>query len=714
MNSLLVNSLMLIIMLAALCGFAGVYLLGRNPSQELQHEFLAFQDAANIGAWVWDIIDDKITFSDTAIKILNLKLPPNDISCSSFELLEYIHPDDIAEHKTAVKHTLRSGRVFDQQFRLAGYEIDKWIEARGEVTFDETNQPIEMIGMFKDITRSVMQKKIQERMKDILEKIIVHENIDQVLNQLCNAISELKPRVMAVICIKDTLENRSQIYHSQNCSQALIDYTNEFTTSEQVFEFQKVVQTRNRLYINDIHQSDAWQSRADLAELEVNEFYGQRLLSNLDQIKGLIAFYIAPSEQQYQLLDELLDLSSKVAEVAIDSQLQAIAARQIQHQLYQTQKMESIGHLTGGIAHDFNNILGSIVGYNGLAKKIATKAQDEKLMSYLDEVNVAASRAKDLISQMLIFSRSEPVVNVPVEVKPIVKEVISLVSSMIPSSISVTKELSIDLEQVSINPVTLHQVLMNFIINAKDAINKVGEIKVKASMQTISERKCTSCYTKFSGEYVCIEVADNGTGIKSELINKMFDPFFTTKEIGRGTGMGLSVVHGIVHDVEGHILVESEVNVGTSMKVFIPASDIKQIKLEQSSKKSSGALGSGQHILVVDDDVPLSLLFKELLTSYGYKVTRFDNSQLALEFYTKHFKEIDLVLSDQTMPLITGDEMAAKILELDPEQKIILCTGFSETLDATSASELGVNAVLEKPVDMYKLLDLVKSLLSVS
>jgi len=374
--------------------------------------------------------------------------------------------------------------------------------------------------------------------------------------------------------------------------------------------------------------------------------------------------------------------------------------------------MESLGHLTGGIAHDFNNILGSIVGYNNLARKISIRQNDHKLNQFLNEVSTAAERARDLISQMMIFSRSEPSKNIMVQVQPVIKEVLQLVRSMIPSSISITHQFESNLEKIKINPIALHQVILNLLVNAKDAIStQVGEISVRVYRTTQTSAKCISCHESFGGTYICIEVIDSGTGIPTELMERIFEPFFTTKDIGRGSGMGLSVVHGITHEMDAHICATSDPNRGTSIRIYFPpmTDDNNNEKDKQLLKtETTPPVGNGEHIMVVDDDIPLGLLYEEILVAYGYNVGCFDNSQLALEEFFNHPDKYSLILSDQTMPFMTGDEMAKQILSKRKNMPIIICTGFSEILNEDDVDKIGIRAILKKPVDMYKLLDLVE------
>jgi len=244
---------------------------------------------------------------------------------------------------------------------------------------------------------------------------------------------------------------------------------------------------------------------------------------------------------------------------------------QLYTQLQQAQKMESIGHLTGGIAHDFNNMLASIMGFTELAISNCDHRHDEKLNEYLTEVMIAGERARELIAQMLSFSRrNNDREYAPLDASLLLKEVVSMIRPMLPSSIDINYNFEPDTPYINADPVQIHQILMNMCINARDALQGHGRVELNLKLVKFEKSICSSCHDSISGEYVVFEVTDNGTGIDESSIKNIFDPFFTTKEVGKGTGMGLSVVHGIVHDHNGHIVVKSDLGKGTIFNLLFP------------------------------------------------------------------------------------------------------------------------------------------------
>ncbi|WJW74385.1 GAF domain-containing protein [Thiohalobacter sp. IOR34] len=383
---------------------------------------------------------------------------------------------------------------------------------------------------------------------------------------------------------------------------------------------------------------------------------------------------------------------------------------QLQRQLQQAQKMEAIGQLTGGIAHDFNNILASIMGYTGLALERFAPDGEGKLAEYLAEVYRAGERARDLIAQMLAFSRSGANDASPLNLAPMVKEAVKLLGSTLPSSIEVQIEIGSDVPQVRIGPVQMHQIIMNLCINARDAMQGKGRLAITLRRTRESDAVCASCHAVVAGDYVELRIGDTGPGIKPEVVDSMFDPFYTTKDVGKGTGMGLSMVHGIVHEHGGHIIVETAPGEGALFRVLLPAAK-EAGDGEGGEGQQEPAPDAGGRILIVDDEGSVAGFMAELLESHGYQAVTCADGRQALETFSADPRGFDLVITDQTMPGLTGAELAGRILALRPEIPIILCTGYSEYLDEAEVQKIGIRAYLAKPVPATLLLAEVNRLL---
>ncbi len=342
---------------------------------------------------------------------------------------------------------------------------------------------------------------------------------------------------------------------------------------------------------------------------------------------------------------------------------------QLEAQLLQAQKMEAIGHLTGGIAHDFNNILTSIMGYIVLGQERQGRTGDPKVRKYLEQANVAASRARDLIQQMLTFSRGQRGEPRPLSLPPLISESVKLLRSTLPSSIEIETEVDGDVPAVLLDPVQVEQVLLNLCINARDAMRSAGTIRV--SLRTVPDlgESCASCRKPVRGRMVELAVRDTGSGIAPEVMDRMFEPFFSTKEVGKGSGMGLSTVHGIVHEHGGHILVDTALGRGTSFRIlFDPLADDRGAR-KQRTRKRRAARGIPRltgRVLVVDDEQMVGQFMSDLLENWGLEVVVKTSPIEARTAFEADPARFDLVVTDQTMPRITGVELAQQLLAVPP------------------------------------------------
>ncbi|MGW8248699.1 MAG: hybrid sensor histidine kinase/response regulator [Acidiferrobacterales bacterium] len=389
--------------------------------------------------------------------------------------------------------------------------------------------------------------------------------------------------------------------------------------------------------------------------------------------------------------------------------------RDLELQLIQAQKMEALGQLTGGIAHDFNNILASILGYTDLARGMKPPLDVDKLHDYLEQVYRAGERARDLIAQMLTFSRRSTSSEMsPVPLVPVIKEASKMLRPMLSKSISLDVINHVNSEQsVNSDPVQLHQLIVNLCVNARDAVGDKGKIEIDIDKLSVSDETCDSCHQPFSGEYLRIGVRDDGAGMDPEVISQIFEPFFTTKDVGKGTGMGLSTVHGIVHNHDGHIRVHSRPGKGTEFDIFLPAVSTAAVTGDEPGlPQLSEVNGRHQRILVVDDEESISDLIREQLTQFNYEITSFSDGASALAHFLKNMDRYDLVITDQAMPNLLGTEMARQMLKIRPNLPIILCTGHHDPAQAGDLESLRLSAHLPKPVSAATLIATVSEVLA--
>ncbi len=380
--------------------------------------------------------------------------------------------------------------------------------------------------------------------------------------------------------------------------------------------------------------------------------------------------------------------------------------------LAQSQKMEAIGTLAGGIAHDFNNILSAILGYTELALLDAT---DDRLTSHLGHIQQASLRARDLVQQILAFSRKAAQRMVPLRVSALLKEDLKLLRATIPTTVEIRQEIDSE-ATVLADPTQLHQVFMNLCTNAYHAMQEQGGVltialrEVRQAPEPGGQRPRKEVLPP--GNYLAIEVSDNGSGMDRETIKKIFDPYFTTKELGRGTGLGLAVAHGIVKSHGGRISVSSEPGKGSTFRVYLPTVVGGQAPQPEPVAAPTTESGRNERIIFVDDEEGIRQMAGEYLTGSGYRVELFANGAEALVRLRRDPHTCDLLITDMAMPDLDGRTLAQEALALRPGLPIILCTGYSPLINAESARKLGIREYVQKPVIMSELLARIRKALS--
>ena len=378
----------------------------------------------------------------------------------------------------------------------------------------------------------------------------------------------------------------------------------------------------------------------------------------------------------------------------------------IQAQLQQAQKMEAIGTLAGGIAHDFNNILSAVLGYTEIAQ--ADAAKDSSLERNLKEVLKAGNRARDLVKQILTFSRQTEQELKPVQVRSIIVESLKLLRASLPTTLRIQSNIDCD-SAVLADPTQIHQVLMNLCTNAAHAMRESGGLlKVDLSEVVLDTDFRNNSQDISPGSYVKLTVSDTGHGMADSIQERIFDPFFTTKDRGEGTGMGLAVVLGIVKSHGGAITMESHIGLGSTFNVFLPHI---QAEVEVKPMLQTAIPTGTEHVLFVDDELALVDLGKKILERLGYHVTTRTSSIEALELFIEQPDKFDLIITDMTMPNMTGDELASRLLEVRQDIAIILCTGYSERISREKAQRMGIKEFILKPLVMSELGRIIRTVL---
>ncbi len=375
--------------------------------------------------------------------------------------------------------------------------------------------------------------------------------------------------------------------------------------------------------------------------------------------------------------------------------------KKLELQLRKSQKLETIGTLAGGIAHDFNNILVPIIGYSELlSERIDPESQE---YTFLDHIMKAGARAKDLINQILTFSRRVEQQRRPIYIQTILKEVIKLLRASIPSSIEIHQKINPNCDTVLADPIQLHQVIMNLCVNAFHAMRKDGgTLTIELDMYELKDD--TGQLNLPKGLYVKLVVCDTGEGMEKAILDRIFEPFFTTKMNNEGTGLGLSVVHGIVLSHEGDIVVESQTHIGTTFTIYIPAHSSPMQEKVENTELPKGR----ERILFVDDEEEIVELNLQILEQLGYQTTVTSSSLEALEIFQAQPDQYDLLFTDYTMPKMNGLKLAQEVSKIKPGIPIILCTGFSENVTPEQAQELGIKEFVFKPLTMSSIAQIIR------
>jgi signal transduction histidine kinase/ActR/RegA family two-component response regulator len=367
---------------------------------------------------------------------------------------------------------------------------------------------------------------------------------------------------------------------------------------------------------------------------------------------------------------------------------------ELEKQLFQLQKMETIGTLAGGIAHDFNNILTPILGYTDMA--LEELPVESNLRFDLEQINNAALRGKDLVQQILTFSREVDINKKPIKIQPIVAEVLNLLKSSFPATVEIRQQLDANAGTVMADPTHIHQIIMNLCTNANHAMMKTGGIlEVKLDALRVDQKSVLKNPSLKKGDYIRLTISDTGHGMDIKTKERIFEPFFTRKEVGSGSGLGLSVVHGIINNYGGAIVVDSNPGEGTTFTIYLPKYGVDTLNSDKTDKKP---VKGDEHILFVDDEPEIIFMGKKMLENLGYKVSIKSSSESALEEFKTYPKKYSLLVTDQNMPNITGTELASKMKDIEPGLKVIIITGYADNLSEEALSQTGISEVILKPM----------------
>ncbi|MBK6657537.1 MAG: PAS domain-containing protein [Proteobacteria bacterium] len=628
-----------------------------------------FQQAMEHTRMAWferDLVSDEMHGSRSLWQIYGFDPESHPLRFS--DILTHIHPDDAARHpadtlQLQARSRALNGRVEETATEVVFYRVIPpggdvhWLEVRYRLHLDGLGGGT-VSGLVVDVTTTKLAeaaaRDIDTRLRIALEAAQMASwtwDLDKDVIHSTDAFGDMLdletpspwpvPDVLQVIHADDVANVRAEIARVRDCA--------------------KTQDLRMEYRVRTPHGEERW--------IEA------RGRTNGHSLYGIV-----------------IDVTArKLAELERD---------RLHQQLQQAQKMESIGLLTGGIAHDFNNILASILGYSGLALQRFADRVPEKMVDYLKEVQTAGARARDLVAQMLAFSRGESGELVSMKIDLVLEQTIKMLRPTLPATIEIKTAVEGVLPEVMADPVQLQQVVLNLSINARDAMAGSGSIEMSLGRRHITNGHCASCHHAFDGEFVVLGVADDGPGIPETTQARIFEPFFSTKASGRGTGMGLAMVHGIVHRHQGHILVETAPDAGCKFEILLPLEQ-PQLKSDVGSEPvdiASYEASRPTEVLVVDDERAVASFVGELLELNGYTVTVETDPSHAWELFASAPERFNLLVTDQTMPRLTGAQLAARVMGVRADLPVVLMTGYSATIDERKARELGIRTYLRKPV----------------
>ena len=631
-------------------------------------------DSAEVATFGWELPSEKVWADHRWWRLLGYT--PNSFSLNTAVWASFIHPEDMTRLSSLFAQ-VRAGEIgtWDNEYRLKAQDGSwRWVLDRGLVTRrDEQGLPLEGSGIHLDIHQ---HKSSQIELAD---SELRHRSILLALPDL--------------IVINDTDGKFTDVHAA-----SLKDWG--FPSEHPV----------------GLNITQVLPPELASAFLRAQ----QKVLAQQSMLQGeyrVLDPKLGPRFREFRMVPHGPQQTLTMIRDVTQRQTEQQAHLQVVKQLQQAQKMDALGQLTGGVAHDFNNILASILGYAWLGLQQTNEATNPKMVEYLEVISAAGERGRDLVQKMLAFSRrSSDQPTVAQDPIPALKDAFQILKSLIPSSISLSLEVPDTCPALAIDPTELHQAVVNMVLNSRDAMQGSGEIAIVLHPLAPYGQACASCHRTTADSYIAISVRDNGSGMSSALLDRIFDPFFTTKPVGSGTGIGLAVVEGIVHRLGGHILVETAENRGTEIRLLFPAAPTAERGFTESlaspTEKNWRVDNAHHHLMVVDDEIWIGTFLREFLREEGYSVSVFTDSRAALAAIEAAPHDYTAVITDLTMPHMSGLELAAEIHLRRPDIPIVLCTGADEITNAEGAREVGIFSILPKPIPVVELRALLGEILT--
>jgi len=626
-----------------------------------QKQFLQkAQEIGKIGTWELDIQKNELLWTEENYKIFGIPIG-TELTYEIF--LNCVHPDD-REYVDMEWKAAFTGKPYDIAHRLIVDGETKWVREKAELFFNQQGECIKGTGFTQDIT---------EQKKSEIEKIKEKQKAERYLN------------MAGVMFIGLDKVGNINVANKKACQ--ILEVQQEEILGLNWFD--------NFIPRSIRHEVHSVYNQLIDGNIKPVEYYENLIITNSGKKKH-IAWYNSVLKNDDGSIIGILSSGEDVTE-----------KMQLTARLQQAQKMESIGTLAGGIAHDFNNIMGIILGNTDLA--LDDVPESHPAHTNLEEIKKASLRAANIVRQLLSFTRITDQKLQPIEIALVIKDAMKFLRSTIPTTIDIVQDICITDETILADPTQINQIMMNLCINASHAMEQTGgKITITVENAALDDSSAKDYPDLKSGKYIKVVVSDTGPGIDPKIIDRIFDPYFTTKGVGKGSGMGLAVVHGIVKSHSGSIKVDSTFGKGTKFSILFP---LAQGKAAVEEEKIQEIPRGSETILFVDDEISIANMVQRMFERLGYKVETATTPQDALDRFALNPNHFDLVITDMTMPQMTGVKLSEKLMEIRKDIPIIVCTGHSALVDEERAKGLGLAAYVMKPIDMKETAQIIRKIL---
>ena len=657
-----------------------------------QHFLAKSQSLGHIGSWSLDIKANRLVWSEENYRIFGV---PTGTPLTYESFLKCVHPDDrdYVDKKWAAA---MRGEPYDIEHRLVVAGQLKWVREKAELVFADDGSCLSGSGFTQDITALRLNEQRLQSLWSVAS--LVDASTQELCDKVLNEIQEMTQSAYSFFGFMDENEE-TMVIHSWSKEAlgdcAVIDQPIHFPISK-AGVWANAVRNREPVLINDYDQDQPHKLGLPEGHVQITRVLSVPIMAG-SRITALAACANKSHPYDHGDVEAVQTFCNSI--LALLERRRAEDRRdELEDRLRQSEKMKAIGELAGGIAHDFNNQLAAVLGY---ADMLANRLENPNLTRYAQNIKLGANRAAELTRQLLAFSRKGKYINHPVEIHKLLVEVVGILEHSIDKRITIRQKLRASPSTTIGDPTQLQNVFLNLALNARDAMPDGGELLLETQTLHLDESfPHAQSFELMPGEYLLVSVADAGSGMDEETRLRAFEPFFTTKSLGKGTGMGLASAYGTIRNHRGAITVESKVGQGTTLRVYLPLAE----GAPDSAPAPSQQLIEGRaRVLVVDDEEMLRDLATDMLSDLGYKVRACRNGREAVDLYRKEWQEIDLVIMDMTMPVMSGRDAFRTMREINPDVRVILSSGYTVEGDAQALLKEGVLAFIGKPFDHSEL-----------